>query len=356
MDSHSDTHFGADRGYRGIWLVSQGRRRLAAFVAGSVWASCVALAGCSSSAPLSLDSTCEEYFKLSSDVRLDQLNQLGVASGWVGTGNPLYLVDLEARCGSSPSQTLGYVMGVSTPDATSQAAQVSPSTEPSPTAGGLSMNDFAPARTWSWNAESTNAAGAVTRSQFGTLDVGDVIPLSEEPYFEDDAGRWAAGEQCLVQTRDVQSERDAVVPFRITITNTHSEPVDGPSILIGLRFQSLFQPAWIEARSLQNFRGFGGTTELLGCGSYGFDIGPLVPFAPQDSHYSLGFLILTGYYSSEADGSGPSVFDDLVLEVDPYGSLVPPGAAGPGVVPSEFDNFGDRFTVYVSGVAPAGVQ
>lgn len=72
----------------------------------------VALAGCSSTESLTLDSTCAEYFELPSDERRDELNQLGVANGWIGAGNPLYLANFEASCGQSPSRSIGSVLDV----------------------------------------------------------------------------------------------------------------------------------------------------------------------------------------------------------------------------------------------------
>ncbi|MEI2642732.1 MAG: hypothetical protein U0R28_10855 [Candidatus Nanopelagicales bacterium] len=63
------------------------------------------LAGCSGS-QLTLDSTCREYLSVDQDSRYEQVNQLGMDVGWEGSGNPLYLINLDAICGQAPDSPL----------------------------------------------------------------------------------------------------------------------------------------------------------------------------------------------------------------------------------------------------------
>lgn len=315
-------------------------------------ASCLALAGCSDSVSLSSDSTCGEYFELSSETRRDQLNQLGAASGWAGTGNPLYLTDFEARCGSSPSRKVGSVMDVTSTSAESQTEQNSPPVETPPTTSGLSMDDFVPARTWSWNAESTDFNGVVTQSQFGQFEVGEIVSAAEAPYFEDEGTGWSAGEGC-----DVQAGRDAVIPFRITITNAHVESVDPSTVLADVSLLATEPPLSIEMRLTREILGsnpqeFG---EFLTCGKHGFEIKPLEALASQQSHTTLGFFVMRWYYETDTEDVDPRVFDELGVQVDAYERLVPPGATGPGVVASPQNGGRNSAAFYVSGVLPDGI-
>jgi len=61
--------------------------------------------GCGGS-QLTLDSTCREYLAVDQDSRYQQVNSLGIEVGWAGSGNPLYLINLDATCGQAPDSSL----------------------------------------------------------------------------------------------------------------------------------------------------------------------------------------------------------------------------------------------------------
>lgn len=202
---------------------------------------------------------------------------------------------------------------------------------PTPT-GGKDVDSFTGVRSWTWGYTQTGGY-----SESVDFTVGDPIALSAAPYMTYSGGAtMSAGDECTVDTA-----RDAVVPFRMTQTNT----TQGFEVTTG--------DAASASTSVEVYYNNSGAT----CKSSGGDFGgqSTSPVATNGGSSMRGFIILSDYYSPNFPSGDLSVLNAVKISVSSSTvdgstwSLSGSGVSGPG---STNGGYGTVDAFYIGGTVP----
>jgi hypothetical protein len=241
-----------------------------------VVASALAATGCGAedgATELSGDSRCSDLARLPAETQAQAVLRVSDHVGAAHSGNPLWLGQIATYCSKRPEATLRAAFGRG---------------DSEPEAGPVTQADdeataFVADRSYRWDTRSDSGGTATV-----TLELGEVTRAGEgvpEQHAE------------LTGICDVDAERDAFVPVRITVRNTTDGFSLSPSVTLRLNNVESRFDATVRVDAANDFSD-GPQCDALTDGSIddgtGVGFGDLAPEG-EDSHDSL--LVLHDYYT-----------------------------------------------------------
>lgn len=266
-----------------------------------------------------------------------KLGKRVLIAGACVTGVGLLLVVVQLVFLGSLFKSVTDDMGASAYDSSptydSYDSYSTPTPTPTPTPSGIDASTFTATNTWNWT--STQDGGY---TETVTFEVGAPLKLSTSPYYYNNYDTGAvtleAGDYC-----SVDSVRDAVVPYRLTVANstTGFDAQVGANLTMTLDVESLYSD--------------GGECQSAGDA---FGVQSVEALSPGEDIVNRGFIILSDYYTPAAPTGDPAVISEELVTVNSstddnsrVWALAKPGVSGPGVRTA---SYGIPNQFYLSGV------